>query len=144
MICKSHFGCRSGVSTSDALFLARRFINKATAQRVGKLVMLAPDVAKAFDSISPSALIRTLHRFNISQHFIVMIHAIYCSRMFFVHDQQHSSDVENIHLNINQSCPLFPILFVIMMIVSISDAHDDLIAAISDEAQDVHETLICT
>ena len=86
---------------------------------------------------------RDLHRFGIPQHFIDMIHAIYSSRMFFSHDQQHSSDVKHQHFGISQGCPLSPMLFVIMMIVSVSDAHDDFIAAISDEAQDVHEHSIC-
>ena len=139
LICSSQFGFRSGVSTSDALFLARRFIDKATAQRDGKLAMLALDWAKAFDSISPAALMHALHRFGIPQHFVDMIHAIYSSRMFFVHDQQHSSDAKHQHFGISQGCPLSPMLFIIMMTVLIHDARDDLIAAIGDEAKDVHE-----
>ena len=46
LICRSQFGFRSGGSTSDALFLARRFKDKAIAQRDGKLVMLALNWAK--------------------------------------------------------------------------------------------------
>ena len=82
-----------------------------------------------------------LHRFGIPQHFIDMIHAIYSSRMFFVHDQQHSSDAKHSHFGISQGCPLSPMLFIIMMIVLIPDARDDLIAAIGDEAKDVHAFL---
>ena len=86
LVCGSQFWFRSGVSSSDALFLAHRFIDKATAQRDGKLVMLALDWATAFDSISPSALMGAVHRLGILQHSIDMIHAIYSSRMFCVHD----------------------------------------------------------
>ena len=140
LICSSQFGFRSGVSTSDVLFLARCFIDKATAQRYGKLVMLALYWAKACDSISPAILIHALHRFGTPQHFVDIIHAIYSSRMFFVHDHQHSCHTKKRqHFGISQGCFLFPMLFMIMMNVLIHDARDDLIAALSDEAKDVHE-----
>ena len=112
LTCRSQFGFKSGVSTSDAVFLARRFINKATAQRDGKLALLALDWAKAFDSISPAALICALHKFGIPQHFIDMIHAIYSSRMFFVYDQQHKGDTKHQHFGISQGYSLSPMLFV--------------------------------
>ena len=82
-----------------------------------------------------------LHRFGIPQQFTDMIHAIYSSRMFFVHDQQHSSNAKHQHSGIRQGFPLSPMLFIIMMPVLIHDAHDDLMTAIGDEAKDVHEIL---
>ena len=101
--------------------------------------MLALDLADVFDGISSAAWMRALHRLNIAQHFIDMIHAIYFSRMFFVHDQQHSSDAEHNHFGISQCCPLSSMLFVIVMIVLIHDARNDLIAAIGDKAQYVYD-----
>ena len=52
----TQFGFRSRRSTRDAIFLGRRMIEEAWEQRDGKAILLALDWAKAFDSISPSAL----------------------------------------------------------------------------------------
>ena len=86
MIRKSEFGFKNEGRTSNALFLARRYIDNAIAQRDEKLVILASDSFKAFGSISPAALMRALYRFGIPQQFIEMIYAVYSSRMFFVHN----------------------------------------------------------
>ena len=70
-----------------------------------------------------------------------MIQAIYSSRTFFVHDQQHCFDSKPQHFGISQGCPLSLMLFVIMMSVLIKDARKDLIESIGDEAVHVHEIL---
>ena len=79
----SQYGFRSGRSTVDALLLARRVIeqNVAVSRR---LVVLALDWAKAFDSIDPQRLLAALTRFGLPAHFIQMIGAIYSDRRFFV------------------------------------------------------------
>ena len=41
------------MGTSDALFIARRAIEKTWAQKGGKIVLLALDWSKVFDAISP-------------------------------------------------------------------------------------------
>ena len=49
---KRQFGFRSGRSTKDALFIARRRIEQALAPRGGFSLLLALDWRKAFDSIA--------------------------------------------------------------------------------------------
>ena len=48
----SQFGFRSGYSTEDAIFIARRRIELARGMSNGKISLLALDWSKAFDSIS--------------------------------------------------------------------------------------------
>ena len=130
----SQFGFRAGRGTEDAIYIARRRIELARARRNGKITLLALDWAKAFDSISPSALLHALHRFGLPQHFIELINAIYSSRQFFVHDQQHSSSTRLQHVGISQGCPLSPMLFVRMMSVLIHDARQELVSILHDDA----------
>ena len=52
----TQFGFKTGCGTAEALFLARRVIDRAWMVNSGETVMLALDWAKAFDSISPAAL----------------------------------------------------------------------------------------
>ena len=54
---KNQFGFRSGRGTQDAIFILRRLIEQAWAQRDGRISVLALDWQRAFDSISPSAMI---------------------------------------------------------------------------------------
>ena len=111
LLCKSKFGFKSGVSTSDALRSAHRFIDKAIDQQNGEFVFLASDLAKAFSSISLSALLNVLHRFGLHQDFIGLVYAIYSSRELFAYDQQQNSEKRVQHLGISQGCPLSPMLF---------------------------------
>ena len=69
---------------NNALFMARRFIDKALAKKDGKLVALALDWSKAFDSIMPDSMYVALLRFSIPPDFIIMVKAIYISRQFYL------------------------------------------------------------
>ena len=80
----SQFGFRSGRSTVDAIFMLRRQLDLAWAQRGGRLVVLALDWAKAFDSVSPAALAKALLRFGLPRHFVTFVEAIHKDRLFFV------------------------------------------------------------
>ena len=50
----TQFGFKSGTGTRDALFLARRMLEATWQTKGGKLMFLALDWAKAFDSVSPA------------------------------------------------------------------------------------------
>ena len=52
----TQFGFKRGRGTHDALFIARRLQERAWATNNGKIIFLALDWAKAFDSVSPEAL----------------------------------------------------------------------------------------
>ena len=82
----SQFGFRRMRGTEDALFCARRAVERAWAHRDGKLHLLALDWAKAFDSISSDALLNALSRFGIPDHVVEIIKSIYTDRKFVVHD----------------------------------------------------------
>ena len=124
---KTQFGFRSGRGTNDALFVARRALEHAWAIKDGKVIMLALDWAKAFDSVSPAALSSALRRLGIPDAFIKMIEAIYSQRKFIVQDAGHRSEWHPQHFGISQGCPLSPFLFVMMMTVLLHDAKEKVV-----------------
>jgi hypothetical protein len=67
-------------------FLTRRLLDAARAKKDDKLMFLALDWAKAFDSVSPCGLFAALSRFGIPDQFISVIKAIYRDRIFTVKD----------------------------------------------------------
>ena len=90
--------------------------------RDGKAVFLALDWARAFDSISPDALVRALKRFGIPDDFVSMIQAIYSDRRFCVNECGKKSQWRKQRFGISQGCPLSPFLFVILMTILRDDA----------------------
>ena len=66
----TQFGFGSGRSTLDAIFVLRRRVDLAAAQRNGKVFVMALDWAKAFDSINPEAMLAGLRRFGLPQHML--------------------------------------------------------------------------
>ena len=63
-IWSTQFGFRSGRGTADALFIGRCLIEDTWDSESGKLIFLALDWAKAFDSVSPDGLVQALIRFG--------------------------------------------------------------------------------
>ena len=123
---ETQFGFRSGRSTLDAIFVLRRRVDLAAAQRNGKVFVMALDWAKAFDSINPEAMLAGLCRFGLPQHMLGVIAAIYSSRMFQVRDCSSESSARPQHSGISQGCPLSPFLFVMLMTVMMQDAVEKL------------------
>ena len=119
---QSQYGFRSGHGTQDAIFVLRRRIELAWAQRDGRLTVLALDWAKTFDSIDPCAMIAGLRRFGLPEHALQVIQAIYTDRCFEVHDCGAASARRPQAAGISQGCPLSPLLFVMSMTVSMEDA----------------------
>ena len=111
----TQFGFKSKRGTVDALFLARRMIDEAWATRYGSLIMLALDWAKAFDSISPDALLTALRRFGVPSQIFDSIRAIYTGRRFIVNDVGHASLEHPQKFGICQGCPLSPFLLSMLM-----------------------------
>ena len=116
-IWKTQFGFKSKCGTRDALFLARRLIERAWESKDGKLIFLALDWAKAFDSIAPDALLTALKRFGVTSQMLSVIGAIYSNREFRVQDAGNTSGRHQQHYGICQGCPLSPFLFVMVMTV---------------------------
>ena len=137
----TQFGFRHGARVTDALFMARRFIDKAHAIKNSKLVLLALDWAKAFDSIMPRPMLAALERFGLPADFLAMINAIYDSRTFFVSDSGQDSTTKSQSAGISQGCPLSPFLFVIMMSVIITDARAALRDSVGDISSEITEVL---
>ena len=114
---KTQFGFRSDHSTSDAIFVLRRRVELAAAQRGGQMFVTALDWSKAFDSINPEAMLAALRRFGLTEHVLGVIAAIYSSREFRVRDCGAESTSRQQHAGISQGCPLSPFLFVMLMTV---------------------------
>ena len=118
----SQFGFRRGRGTEDALHRARRAIERAWADRGGRVHLLALDWAKAFDSISPEALITSLRMFGVPCHFVNVISAVYADRWFFLEECGQQSATYKQASGVCQGCPLSPFVFIIVMTVVMQDA----------------------
>ena len=118
----TQFGFRSGCGCADALFIARRKVENAWAQKNGNLLLLALDWAKAFDSISLTGLVNAMSRFGIPNHFCSVVRGIYNGRHFVVRDGRATSRQHPQCFGISQGCPLSPFLFSIVMTLLIQDA----------------------
>ena len=143
-IWRTQFGFKSRCGTRDALFLARRLIERAWDLKDGMLVFLALDWAKAFDSISPDALLEALRRFGVPACMLKVISSIYSSRRFQVRDAGCTSKPHPRRFGICQGCPLSPFLFVMVMTVLMHDAKRELRAHPayrSQPAQPIEELL---
>ena len=111
----SQFGFRRNCSTEDAIFLARRYIELACAQRGGQVSLLALDWAKAFDSVHPRRLLQCLRRFGIEGKILKAIGGLVRERTFFVEDGGFRSTARPQRSGISQGCTLSPLFFVIVM-----------------------------
>ena len=116
------FGFRSNCGTNDALFVARRAMETAEAQRNGRLHVLALDWKKAFDSVSPDGLVAALRRFGVPPRFVDAVAGIYQRRVFQVRDGDKVSAKKPQAFGICQGCPLSPMLFSIVMTIVLIDA----------------------
>jgi len=125
---EGQFGFRSGFSTQDAIFVLRRKIETAWAQKNGCLYVLALDWAKAFDSLDPEAMLDALRRFGLPSKILNLVRAIYTDRRFKVQDSSHLSSERAQNSGISHGCPLSPFLFVMVMTVVLEDAVRELSA----------------
>jgi len=127
----SQFGFRRGCSTEDAIFIARRRIELARAQRNGRASLLALDWSKAFDSINIVSLLDALRRAGLPQPFLQMIDGMLRARSYSVEDSGVVSAVHSQLSGISQGCTLSPLLFIVAMSVLLQDAVDILNASAS-------------
>ena len=101
----TQFGFRSQRGTADAIFVAKRLIEQTWSKHEGRLVCLALDWAKAFDSILPENLVYTIW---------------FAKPRRTVRDGGHQSCPHAQRSCISQGCPLSPVLFPMLMSVLIS------------------------
>ena len=104
------------------MLLARRIIDQAHTREDRKILMLALDWSKAFDSVAPDKLIAALRRFGVPEEFCDAIAVIYRDRQFFVRCMGEDSSWWNQAYGIVQGCPLSPFLFSILMTCLLTDA----------------------
>ena len=133
---KTQFGFRSGYGTVDAVFVLRRRIELALAQRSGKVLVLALDWQKAFDSIDPAAMVAGLRRFGVPAKILNIVTDIYARRLFQVWDSGYASQAHVQHSGISQGCPLSPFLFSMVMTVIVHDA----VARLEPRARQLYDT----
>ena len=119
---RSQFGFRKERSTADALYVARRHIELACAQRHGQVSLLALDWAKAFDSVHVGRLLQCLRRFGITGRILDAISGLMRDRHFLVEDCGCKSTLRKQRSGISQGCTLSPLLFVTVMTAVMHDA----------------------
>jgi len=122
MLWASQFGFRQGCSTEEAIFIARRRIELARAQRHGRVSLLALDWKKAFDSINVTSLLDALRRAGLPESFLQMVDAMLDARQYSVQDSGTDSELRAQLSGISQGCTLSPLLFIIAMTVLLHDA----------------------
>ena len=125
----SQFGFRPQRSTADALFLVRRMIDAAVADKHGELYLILLDWSKAFDRVKTPAMLNALQRFGIPGKMLRVIRSIYTDRVFFVRDWGVQSSQHPQSAGIAQGCPLSPYLFIIVMSILMTDVKASLSAA---------------
>ena len=127
---ESQFGFRKDRSTLDAIFVARRRIESALAQRYGRLSLLALDWSKAFDRIKHNGLMAALTRFGIPTPLIDMVAGIYRRRTFVVRDNSRESSQHQQKAGVTQGYPLSPYLFILVMTAMFSDIDKEMTSTI--------------
>ena len=120
----TQFGFKSKSGTSDALFVVRRLLDQVWETSDGTVIMLTLDWAKAFDSISPIALLNTLQRFGVPRAFRNIVGSIYLNCRFFVSELNTQSQDHLQYFGISQGYPLSSFLFIILMTVLMTDAKE--------------------
>ena len=106
----TQFGFRSGCGCAGALFIARRKLENAWAQKNGNLLLLALDWVNA------------MSRFGIPYNLCLVVRGIYNGGHFMVRDGGVTSRQHPPCFGISQGCPVSPFLFSITMRLLIQDA----------------------
>jgi len=122
----TQYGFRKCRGTTDAIFVARRTIETACAQRNGQVSLLALDWAKAFDSLNVESLLDALRRFGISASIRKTIATLMEHRQFYVDDAGYQSESRPQKSGITQGCTLSPLLFIVVMSALMHDAVESL------------------
>ena len=128
----TQFGFRSGHSTEDAIFAARRVTEQAWARKGGQALLLALNWSKAFDSVTHRGLIQALVRFGVPQPMADMVSSLCHARRFFVDDSGVRSSWFCQGRGVCHGCPLMLFLLAILMATFIEDAR----ARLGEHARD--------
>ena len=118
----TQFGFRAKRCTEDAIFIARRRIELARAQKGGSVSLLALDWRKAFDSVNVDSMLSALQRKGITGKYIRLLRYIMNGRQFFVEDMGFTSERRPQRSGISQGCTLSPLLFITVMSCMMEDA----------------------
>ena len=94
-IWKTQFGFRRKRRAVDTILMARRIIELAWERSNRRILLVALDWSKTFDSTAPQKLIETLLRFGILSQMAKMIEQIYSNRRFFVRNDGCDSEWYN-------------------------------------------------
>ena len=111
----SQFGFRAGRSTSQAIFLAKRLIERAVAAKGGRLSLVLLDWSKAFDKIQHAWMLEALRGHGLPAEYLDMIAAVYRNRAFSGRDGGCISSLHCQDTGIAQGCPLSSYLFIIVL-----------------------------
>ena len=131
---KSQFGFRKKRCTEDAIYIARRHIEAACAQRDGRVSLLALDWQKAFDSINVDSALGALQRYGFTSKYLKLVGGIMRDRQFYVEDSGAKSDLRGQRSGISQGCTLSPLLFITVMSAVMTDS----VAQLSEGAAEAY------
>ena len=122
---KTQYGFRKKRSTAQAIYIARRLQDLAEKSKSRSTLILL-DWEKAFDKVSQSKMLETLHRLNIPTRLCNLIQSFYNDPQFKVSMGDDESTWRKQATGIRQGCPLSPYLFTIVMAALFLDVRREL------------------
>ena len=120
-------GFRAAHSSRIPLHVTRR-LQELYEKDSTPLYMLFLDWSMAFDRIDHTALLGSLRRLGMPQHYLDVIKDIYTDPTFQVTNDTAPPGEGICQSGIRQGCPLSPYLFVMVMTVLMSDVDDKLVS----------------
>ena len=109
-----HTGFRRAKSTSHAIFLARRVLERCEAEG-SRATLILLDWEKAFDKVDHGKLEEALVRLDFPQKEREFIRHIYDNAQFTIKQRDATTGKGKQHTGIKQGCPLSPFIFIALM-----------------------------
>ena len=90
------------------------------------LSLIFLDWSKAFDRVTPKALLTSLERYQVPPLYRTLLENMFNDATFYVNTDGNNSSFKSQQAGIRQGCPLSPYLFIITMSALSADVNDSL------------------
>ena len=121
---ESQRGFRKDIGTIDMIFTARQLQEKCQEQTVD-LYMTVVDLSKAFDTVSPDGLWKTMAKFGCPPTYIALVRQFHDGMQARVQNDGEYSEPFPVTNGVKQGCVMAPTLFSKMCSAMLTDAFQD-------------------